>query len=122
MPMRSLRAQRATGRKVGDLPVVGEQAPAKGTAVAGQRAIEAVIAEHRGGRVVDQPLGALERPAAADPEQGIGGKGGIADERDAGPGGRAQHVGHIERADQLGRALGARPGPGLPAVRVTRRW
>ena len=64
--------------------MVGAESAPEDAPVALQRGIEFALVEEGGAGLLDQPLGGLESPAAADPEQGVGGERRVAHEREPG--------------------------------------
>ena len=86
--------------------MVRSEAAPEGAAIALERDIEVAVVEERRACLVHEPLGALECPADADPEDRVGGERGIAYERDPGAGRGAHLVRHLELADQLRHPLG----------------
>jgi hypothetical protein len=105
------------GGALADHEVARAQAPAVRTAVGLDGGVEVAVLGQRDGDLLDQPLGPLQRPAAADAQSGSDAIRGIADERDAGAGGGAADVGDVELADLLGLTRrGVQGGP-----RATRR-
>src|SRR3954468_15959073 len=77
----ALERVRRPGRgEVGDDEVVRTEALAVDAPVALERRVQILAAGARGGRLVDEPLGALERPAAADAPQRVARQRRVADE------------------------------------------
>ena len=99
-------AGRARG-DVGDEEVVRAEPAAMDLAVGVERRVEVPAADERVGRLLHEPVRALERPPAADAPQRIGGERGVADEGQARPRGRPADVRQVELAQQLGLARGA---------------
>ena len=68
--------------------MVRPEAAAVDAAVGVERGVEVPAADERAGRLLDEPLGALEGPAAADAPERVGGERGVAHEGQPGPRGR----------------------------------
>ena len=81
-------------------------------AVAPQRGVEVAAAGDRRGRLVHQPLGALEGPAAADAPERVARERRVAHEREAGPRRRAMTFGSSSLPSSFdSRVARAMPGP-----------
>ena len=85
---------------------MSRQLGAQRRAVAPDGPVDLTVAAERRRGCVGQPFGLLEGPPAADPEQGVGRHGGVADEGEAGRGPAAPQVGVIDEADDLRRLVG----------------
>ena len=81
-------------------------------AIALERGIEVAAVEERRRGLVDQPLGALECPAAADAPEGVAAERGVADEGEAG-----SAAGRIELGrSSLPSSFDSRVAPAMPGA------